>query len=182
MSPSVEWLSFLRAAPVTSAIYFSRAISARPSRFCSAERVTRLGERCIRSSGIGNDHPGFDPRAFSCPPHSSCSLSLFLVAPTFFLRPSFAPLHLERARSPGISVTYLVPSFAPANRYRSRSRPYRNITLKLRSPFDPGSLLVPSPSIPIRSLLAFARDPLAVAVRGLKTIHPRGPIFIGKLR
>lgn len=144
---------FLRAASVTSAIYFSRTISARQAT-SSVERTLSDASGLGRSETITRD-----------------SILAHSRAPPLVLRVGFFPsslslsLFVSRARDHSHVSHAIFPS---ANRHRSRSRSCRNITLKLRYPFDPAT--------GSRSSLVGA-DRL---VRG--PIHPRGLIFIGKLR
>lgn len=118
---------FLRTAPVTSAVYFSVAISARRATFLLSRTSYATVERCIRSSRIGNNHPRFDPSRIPEPLLSFSIKSGFLA----FVFPHSSSLSFLFRRRPEITVTYLVPSFPWLNRYRSRSRSCRNITLKI---------------------------------------------------
>lgn len=126
-----------------------------------------------RSPEIRSSHILESPSSHSHP--LSRSLSLFISR----CHPSRLSSSVSRVRSsssgalararPEITVTYLVPSFPSANRYRSRSRSCRNITLKLRYPFDPaaGSLLAAS-SLLVSSSRLLALDPFSSRVRALR--------------
>ena len=124
-------------------------ISLKPLAPCEPFLLSRTsyatGERCIRSSQIGNDLPRFDLHAFSGP-------SLLVLYQVHFLRSSFArPSFLFSRFACAQDHSHVSCAiFLSANRYRSRSRSCRNITLKLHYSFDPASLRL---SISIRSPL-----------------------------
>jgi len=124
-------LHFLQVAPITSAIYFSQAISA----------LRAISARSNELRDWWAMHPVFADRKRSSEIRSSrilgplppCSPSSPL--PSFIFRSSFLSFSFLVSRAPKITVTYLVPSFSQQiaiDRDRGRVRTLRwNCTIRL---------------------------------------------------
>lgn len=160
----VERLHFLQVAPITSAIYFSQAISARraisawPNELRDRWAMHPVFADRKRSSEIRSSRILEPLFSITSPLSSSISCSLFLSS------------HSARDHS---HVSRAI--FPSANRYRSRScigTLRWNCAIRL-TPLRDRYVASRSRS----ALLLLARIDSSVA-----SMHPRGPIFIGKLR